>query len=105
MIWTTIFFILLHVISVLSGIAAAVLWLRSASIDIPDIAPPTHHKSTKGTLSDEWMDQFAVNLRQHRKKWLTSTKFNKAAATSTAIAALAQATVYLLNLIDMLAKI
>lgn len=51
------------------------------------------------------MDQFAVNLRQHRKKWLTSTKFNKAAATSAAIAALAQATVYLLNLIDMLAKI
>ena len=105
MIWTNIFFIVLHVISVFAGVAAAVLWLRSASIDIPDMAPSRHHKNAKGTLSDEWMDQFAGNLRQHRQKWLKSTKLNKAAATSAAVAALAQATLYLINLLNLLAKI
>lgn len=100
---TNIFIILLHVASVFSGVAAAFFWVRSADINIPDIAPASHHKNKQGSISDEWIDQFAANLKAHRKQWLKSTRYNKAAASAAAVAAMAQAIVYLLNLIELLA--
>lgn len=99
---THVFIILLHVVSVFAGVAAAILWFRSADIDIPDIAPTKHHKNKEGSLSDEWIEQFSANLKSHRKQWLKSTRYNKAAASAAAGAAMAQAIVYLLNLINLI---
>lgn len=97
-----IIIILLHITSVIAGIAAAVLWLRSADTHIPDIMPAGHYKDTKGTLSDVWVHQLAENLKAHRAQSLISTRFNKTAASSAAVAALAQAVIYSLNLIHLL---
>lgn len=90
-------FLILHVLSVITGVAAGFLWMRSANVNVPAIRPSKKLREPDGTLSSAWVNEVAENLDLHRKALMKATKYNKGAATAAAVAALAQAAVYVLN--------
>ncbi|MFD1199314.1 hypothetical protein ACFQ3K_13460 [Brucella gallinifaecis] len=95
-------FLALHLISVVSGVAAGILWMRSASVNVPAIKPSRKLRESDGSLSAAWINEVASNLDSHHKGWVKATQYNKAAATAAAIAALGQAAVYVLTIIHNL---
>ncbi|MEN5276847.1 hypothetical protein ABE527_07850 [Brucella sp. TWI432] len=102
MIYLNFIFLALHLISVVTGVAAGILWMRSAGVDVPAIKPSRKLRKPDGTVSEEWVNEVATNLDSHHKGWVKATQYNKAAATAAAIAALAQAAVYVLNIVQNL---
>ncbi|MEJ5081768.1 MULTISPECIES: hypothetical protein [unclassified Ochrobactrum] len=102
MIFFNLAFLVLHLVSVVTGVAAGILWMRSAGVDVPAIKPSKKLRKDDGSLSGEWVNQVASNLDSHHKGWVKATEYNKAAATAAAIAALSQAAVYVLNIVQNL---
>ena len=102
MVFLDLAFLVLHLVSVVTGVAAGIFWMRSAGVDVPAIRSSKKLRKPDGSLSGEWVNEVASNLDSHHEGWVKATQYNKAAATAAAIAALAQATVYVLNIIQNL---
>jgi len=93
------FFLILHILSVITGVAAGILWMRSANVNVPPIKSSKKLREADGSLSAAWVNEVAANLDLHHKGLMKATKYNKGAATAAAVAAMAQAAVYFLNIV------
>lgn len=91
--------ILFHAASIVTGLVAGILWMKSANVNMPAISPDIQLRDPNGSLSPDWLNDVAKNLDQHKKAFVQSAHYNKGAATSAAVAALSQAANYGINLI------
>ncbi|MFC0283089.1 hypothetical protein ACFFJB_05620 [Camelimonas abortus] len=96
-------YVVFHIASIMAALAAGVLWLRSASIRVPDIAPYLllQAGAAEQPLS---MREIEENLEQHRQAMARQSRYNRAAAQAASAAAAAQAATFALNLLAVFAR-
>lgn len=97
--------IVLHLASIVASLAAGFLWMRSASVPVPPIALGQTGELLERSDLSHWVSDMAQNLDEHRASLQLATKYNMAAAASAAIAAMAQATVFALDLLNNLMQL
>ncbi|GHE65614.1 hypothetical protein GCM10019059_26750 [Camelimonas fluminis] len=97
--------VVLHIASVVASLAAGFLWMRSAAVKVPAIAPSEESDAIQKGEVARWAHEMAKNLDRHRNGLILATKYNMAAAAAASIAALAQAAVFALNVADDLIRL
>lgn len=97
-------YVAFHIGSIIAALAAGVLWMRSAAIKVPDIAPYLIQQVDGGALASRDMRDIERNLEQHRQALEQQGRFNRAAAGAASAAAAAQAATFALNLMAVLAQ-
>lgn len=92
--------LILHVASIFASVAAGFLWMRSAMVKVPPLSPAHAGDLIEHREIARWLRDVSENLDLRANCMSQATRLNMAAAAAASIAALAQATVFVLNLVS-----